>query len=36
MIDFSLSKEQLELQRRPREFAQQYMLPYAKYYYKTG
>jgi acyl-CoA dehydrogenase len=36
MIDFSLSKEQLELQRRAREFAHQYMIPYAKYYDKTG
>ncbi len=36
MIDFSLSKEQLELQRKAREFAQQYMIPYAKYYDKTG
>ncbi|MHA1484091.1 MAG: acyl-CoA dehydrogenase family protein, partial [Candidatus Thorarchaeota archaeon] len=36
MIDFSLSNEQLELQRKAREFAQQYMIPYAKYYDKTG
>ena len=36
MIDFSLSRGQLELQRKAREFAQQYMIPYAKYYDKTG
>ncbi len=36
MIDFSLSKEQLELQKKAREFAQQHMIPYAKYYDKTG
>jgi len=36
MVDFSLSNEQLELQRRARKFAQQYMIPYAKYYDKTG
>jgi len=36
MIDFSLSNKQLELRKRAREFAQQYMIPYAKYYDKTG
>ena len=36
MIDFSLTDAQLELQRKAREFAQQYMLPYAHYYDETG
>ncbi|MFW9849110.1 MAG: acyl-CoA dehydrogenase family protein, partial [Candidatus Thorarchaeota archaeon] len=36
MIDFSLTKEQVELQNRARAFAQEYMLPYASYYDKTG
>jgi len=36
MIDFSMTKEQTELQARARAFAQEYMLPYASYYDKTG
>jgi acyl-CoA dehydrogenase len=36
MIDFSLSKEQEELRNRARAFAQEYMIPYAHYYDKTG
>jgi acyl-CoA dehydrogenase len=36
MIDFSLTDEQLDLQKRAREFAQEYMIPYAKHYDKTG
>ncbi len=36
MVDFSLTKEQIDLQNRTREFAQKYMLPYAHYYDKTG
>ncbi|MFX0107451.1 MAG: acyl-CoA dehydrogenase family protein [Candidatus Hodarchaeota archaeon] len=36
MIDFSLTKEQQDLQSRARKFAQEYMLPYAHYYDKTG
>jgi acyl-CoA dehydrogenase len=36
MIDFSLTAEQIELQKRARTFAQTYMLPYAHYYDKTG
>jgi acyl-CoA dehydrogenase len=36
MIDFSLTEEQLELQKKARDFAQEYMIPYASYYDKTG
>ncbi|MFW9800070.1 MAG: acyl-CoA dehydrogenase family protein [Candidatus Thorarchaeota archaeon] len=36
MVDLSLTKAQLELQDRAREFAQEYMIPYAHYYDKTG
>lgn len=36
MIDFTLTKEQMELRDRARHFAQEYMLPYAHYYDKTG
>ncbi len=36
MIDFSLTTEQRELQKKAREFAQEYMLPYAAYYDETG
>ncbi len=36
MIDFSLTDEQKELQQRARRFAQEYMIPYAHYYDKTG
>jgi len=36
MIDFSYTKEQVELQKKARAFAQEYMLPYASYYDKTG
>ncbi|MHA1905944.1 MAG: acyl-CoA dehydrogenase family protein [Candidatus Thorarchaeota archaeon] len=36
MIDFSMTDEQIELQARARAFAQEYMLPYASYYDKTG
>ncbi len=36
MVDFSLTKEQIDLQNRTREFAQEYMIPYAHYYDKTG
>ncbi len=36
MIDFSLTKEQQELQSKAREFAQKYMIPYAAYYDQTG
>jgi acyl-CoA dehydrogenase len=36
MIDFSLTEEQLNLQKKAREFAQEYMIPYASYYDKTG
>ncbi len=36
MFDFTLTKEQLDLQHRARRFAQEYMLPYAHYYDKTG
>jgi acyl-CoA dehydrogenase len=36
MIDFSLSKEQEELKNRARAFAQEYMIPYAHYYDRTG
>ncbi|MHA2119201.1 MAG: acyl-CoA dehydrogenase family protein, partial [Candidatus Thorarchaeota archaeon] len=36
MVDFSLTKEQIDLQNRTREFAQELMIPYAHYYDKTG
>ena len=36
MVDFRLTDEQQELQDRARKFAQEYMLPYAHYYDKTG
>jgi acyl-CoA dehydrogenase len=36
MIDFTLTKEQIELRNSARAFAQEYMLPYAHYYDKTG
>ena len=36
MIDFNLSKEQQELRNKARVFAQEYMIPYAHYYDKTG
>ncbi|MHA1937317.1 MAG: acyl-CoA dehydrogenase family protein [Candidatus Thorarchaeota archaeon] len=36
MVDFSLTEEQIDLQARTRKFAQEYMIPYAHYYDKTG
>ncbi len=36
MIDFNLSEEQQELRNKARVFAQEYMIPYAHYYDKTG
>ncbi|RDE13310.1 MAG: acyl-CoA dehydrogenase [Candidatus Thorarchaeota archaeon] len=36
MIDFTLTNEQITLQKKAREFAQKYMIPYAHYYDKTG
>jgi acyl-CoA dehydrogenase len=36
MVDFTLTDEQQELQNKAREFAQEYMIPYAHYYDKTG
>ena len=36
MIDLSLTDEQLKLQAKAREFAQEFMIPYAQYYDKTG
>ncbi len=36
MIDFTLTNEQIALQKKAREFAQGYMIPYAHYYDKTG
>ncbi len=36
MIDFSLTDEQKNIQKKARDFAQEYMLPYASYYDKTG
>jgi acyl-CoA dehydrogenase len=36
MIDFSLTEDQLKLQKKTRDFAQEYMIPYASYYDKTG
>lgn len=36
MIDFSLTEEQTNLRERTRAFAQEFILPYASYYDKTG
>ncbi|MBY8997012.1 MAG: acyl-CoA dehydrogenase family protein [Candidatus Thorarchaeota archaeon] len=36
MVDFRLTNEQQELQAKARKFAQEYMIPYAHYYDKTG
>jgi acyl-CoA dehydrogenase len=36
MIDFNLSNAQKELQNRARMFAQEYMIPHAHYYDKSG
>lgn len=36
MVDFTLTKEQADLQKKARAFAQEYMIPYAHYYDKTG
>ena len=36
MVDFRLTDEQQELQNKARAFAQEYMIPYAHYYDKTG
>jgi acyl-CoA dehydrogenase len=36
MVDFRLTDEQQELQNKARKFAQEYMIPYAHYYDKTG
>ncbi len=36
MIDFSITDGQKELQKKARAFAQEYILPYAAYYDKTG
>jgi acyl-CoA dehydrogenase len=36
MVDFRLTDEQQELQSKARKFAQEYMIPYAHYYDKTG
>ncbi|TXT56921.1 MAG: putative acyl-CoA dehydrogenase YngJ [Candidatus Thorarchaeota archaeon] len=36
MVDFSLTDEQIELQKKARDFAQEYMIPYAHHYDKTG
>ncbi len=36
MVDFLLTKEQLGLQVKARDFAQEYMIPYAHYYDMTG
>ncbi len=36
MVDFRLSDKQQELQSKARKFAQEYMIPYAHYYDKTG
>ncbi len=36
MVDFTLTDEQQKLQNKAREFAQEYMIPYAHYYDKTG
>ena len=36
MVDFRLTDKQEDLQNKARKFAQEYMLPYAHYYDKTG
>lgn len=36
MVDFTLTDAQQELQNKARAFAQEYMIPYAHYYDKTG
>lgn len=36
MVDFSITDRQKELQKKARAFAQEYILPYAAYYDKTG
>ncbi len=36
MIDFTLTKEQTDLRNSARAFAQEYMIPFAHYYDKTG
>jgi len=36
MVDFRLTDKQQELQSKARNFAQEYMIPYAHYYDKTG
>ena len=36
MIDFRLTNTQIELQNKARKFAQEYMIPYAHYYDKSG
>ncbi len=36
MIDFTLTKEQTNLRNSARAFAQEYMIPFAHYYDKTG
>lgn len=36
MVNFNLTEEQTDLQNRARKFAQEYMIPYAHYYDKTG
>ena len=36
MIDFRFTDDQVELQNKTRKFAQEYMIPYAHYYDKSG
>jgi acyl-CoA dehydrogenase len=36
MVDFSYTEEQKEIREKTRKFAQEYMIPYAHYYDKTG
>ncbi|MGY5863399.1 MAG: acyl-CoA dehydrogenase family protein [Candidatus Thorarchaeota archaeon] len=36
MVDFKLTDDQLELQNKAKQFAQEYMIPYAHYYDKSG
>lgn len=36
MVDFTLTADQEKLRNRARKFAQEYMIPYAHYYDKTG
>ena len=36
MIDFRYTDDQVELQNKTRKFAQEYMIPYAHYYDKSG